>query len=173
MAVTRLLSVDDAEELTALVGENREFLAPWEPQHDELYFTVEGQRDSLRRAVEAYTREAMVPLAIVAEDGRLAGRISINGVTRGAFQSAALGYWVSQSQNGRGLATAAVAEAVGVAFKQLGLHRLQAETLLHNTGSQRVLARNGFQPFAIAPAYLKIAGRWQDHIMFHLFNPAE
>ena len=34
MAVTRLLSVDDAEELTALVGENREFLAPWEPQSD-------------------------------------------------------------------------------------------------------------------------------------------
>jgi [ribosomal protein S5]-alanine N-acetyltransferase len=114
----------------------------------------------------------VVPLAIVAEDGRLAGRISINGVTRGAFQSAALGYWVSQSHNGRGLATAAVAEAIGVAFKQLGLHRLQAETLLHNTGSQRVLARNGFQPFAIAPAYLKIAGRWQDHILFHLFNPA-
>jgi hypothetical protein len=62
MVVTRLLSVDDAEELTALVGENREFLAPWEPQHDELYFTVEGQRDSLRRALEAYAREAMVPI---------------------------------------------------------------------------------------------------------------
>jgi ribosomal-protein-alanine N-acetyltransferase len=122
MAVTRLLSVDDTEELTALVGENREFLGPWDPEHNELYYTVEGQRDSLRRALEAYAREAMVPLAIVAEDGRLAGRISINGVTRGAFQSAALGYWVSQSHNGRGLATAAVAEAIGVAFKQLGLH---------------------------------------------------
>ena len=173
MAVIRLLSVGDAEELAAVIRENQEFLAPWEPQQKDDYFTVEGQRARLQQALEAYAREAMVPLAIVAEDGRLAGRVSINGVTRGAFQSAALGYWVSQSHNGRGLATAAVAEAIGVAFKQLGLHRLQAETLLHNTGSQRVLARNGFQPFAIAPAYLKIAGRWQDHILFHLFNPAE
>jgi ribosomal-protein-alanine N-acetyltransferase len=172
MAVTRLLSAEDAEELTAVVRENREFLAPWEPQQEDDYFTVEGQRVRLHRALQAYAREAMVPLAIVAEDGRLAGRISINGVTRGAFQSAALGYWVSQSHNGRGLATAAVADAVHIAFRQLGLHRLQAETLLHNTGSQRVLGRNGFQPFAIAPAYLKIAGRWQDHILFHLFNPA-
>jgi ribosomal-protein-alanine N-acetyltransferase len=172
MAVTRLLSAEDAEELTAVVRENREFLAPWEPQQEDDYFTVEGQRVRLQRALQAYAREAMVPLAIVAENGRLAGRISINGVTRGAFQSAALGYWVSQSHNGRGLATAAVADAVHIAFRQLGLHRLQAETLLHNTGSQRVLGRNGFQPFAIAPAYLKIAGRWQDHILFHLFNPA-
>ena len=172
MAVTRLLSIDDAEELAAVVSENREFLAPWEPLHNDAYFTVEGQRASLRQALDAHAREAMVPLGIVTEDGRLAGRISINSIIRGAFQSAAIGYWVSQSYNGRGLATAAVADAIQIAFQPLGLHRLQAETLLHNVGSQRVLTRNGFEPFAVAPDYLKIAGRWQDQILFHLFNPA-
>ena len=95
-------------------------------------------------------------------------RISLNGITRGAFQSASVGYWVSQSSNGRGLASAAVAEVVGLAFRGLGLHRLQAETLLHNAPSQRVLIRNGFRPFAVAPSYLKIAGEWQDHVLFHL-----
>jgi hypothetical protein len=25
---------------------------------------------------------------------------------------------------------------------------------------------------AVAPDYLKIAGQWQDHILFHLINPA-
>jgi [ribosomal protein S5]-alanine N-acetyltransferase len=33
-----------------------------------------------------------------------------------------------------------------------------------------VLARNGFRPFAVAPSYLKIAGEWQDHILYHLLN---
>lgn len=80
---------------------------------------------------------------------------------------------MSKSHNGRGVASIALSEAVAIAFKQLRLHRFQAETLLHNTRSQRVLDCNGFRPFAVAPAYLKIAGRWQDHIMFHLFNPAE
>jgi [ribosomal protein S5]-alanine N-acetyltransferase len=75
-------------------------------------------------------------------------------------------------RHGRGLATAAVADGIGVAFAQLGLHRLQAGTLLRNARSQRVLVRNGFRPFAIAPDYLKIAGQRQDHILFHLFNPA-
>jgi [ribosomal protein S5]-alanine N-acetyltransferase len=65
-----------------------------------------------------------------------------------------------------------VADAVGIAFGQLGLHRLQAATLLHNARSQRVLRRNGFRPFAIAPDYLKIADQWQDHVLFHLVNPA-
>jgi ribosomal-protein-alanine N-acetyltransferase len=172
VTVTRLVSADDAEELVSVLHENRDFLAPWEPLHGDAYFTTEGQRAGLQRALEAYTRQAMVPLAIV-DDGHLAGRININDITRGAFQSATIGYWVSQSRGGRGLATAAVADAVDIAFKQLGLHRLQAGTLLHNARSQRVLTGNGFQPFAIAPAYLKIAGRWQDHILFHLLNPAE
>jgi len=106
VAVTRLLSVDDAEELAAVVCENRDFLAPWEPLHNEAYFTVSGQRASLERALDAHARGTMVPLAIIDADGRLAGRLSINSIIRGAFQSAALGYWVSESHNGRGLATA-------------------------------------------------------------------
>ncbi len=172
MSVTRLASVGDAEELAAVHAANREFLAPWEPVRDDEFFTARVQRAQLSRALENYGREAMVPLVIVDEDGRLVGRITINGITRGAFQSASIGFWVSQRSNGRGLASAAVADAIGIAFDQLGLHRLQAETLLYNPGSQRVLARSGFRPFGIAPAYLKIAGSWQDHVLFHLFNPA-
>ena len=173
MTVTRLVSVQDAEQLTAVLRANREFLTPWDPVRDDDYFTVETQRAALEQALDAHSRDIMVPLAIVDPDGHLIGRININGITRGALQSAAIGYWVSQAHNGRGFATAAVADAIAIAFKELDLHRLQAETLLHNTSSQRVLARNGFQPYGIAPKYLKIAGTWQDHILFHLFNPAQ
>ena len=55
---------------------------------------------------------------------------------------------------------------VRIAFTELGLHRVQAGTLLHNRGSQRVLERNGFTPIGVAPRYLHIAGRWQDHLLF-------
>ena len=72
-----------------------------------------------------------------------------------------------------GLATAAVTDVIDVGFRKLGLHRLEAATLLHNTASQRVLTRNGFRPFAVSEAYLKIAGRWQDHILFVLLSPGD
>ncbi len=170
MAVTRVVSLDDAEALASQLRANREFLAPWNPARPDGYFTVETQRVVVRNELDAYARELMVPLVICDDTGQLVGRLNLNGITRGAFQSATIGYWVSESHNGRGLASAAVAEVIGIAFGGLGLHRLQAETLLHNVPSQRVLIRNGFKPFAVAPSYLKIAGKWQDHILFHVLN---
>jgi [ribosomal protein S5]-alanine N-acetyltransferase len=110
-----------------------------------------------------------VPLVIV-DDGEVVGRITMSDVVRGAFQSAHLGYWVAASHTGRGVATAAVAATARMAFTELRLHRLQADTLLHNTASQRVLERNGFVRIGTAPAYLRIAGRWQDHHLHQLVN---
>ena len=81
-----------------------------------------------------------------------------------------MGYWVGAGDNGRGLATAAVRDVVRVAFEDLGLHRVQAETLLHNARSQRVLERAGFVRFGVAPAYLRIAGRWQDHAVYQVLS---
>lgn len=172
MTFTRLLTPDDATELAKILTENRAFLAEWEPLRGDDYFTVEWQSALLEQALRDRADGASVPLAILDPDGRIAGRLNINNIVRGALQSASIGYWVSRSHNGRGLASGAVSEARGIAFEQLGLHRLQAETLIRNTGSQRVLDRNGFTPYGIAPKYLRIAGQWQDHILYQLLNPA-
>jgi ribosomal-protein-alanine N-acetyltransferase len=170
MAVTRLITVDDAKAFARLLTENRDYLAPWSPLQSEAYFTEVGQRAMLARDLAEYERGRMLPLAILDAGGAVCGRINLNNIIRGAFQSASVGYWVSESHAGHGLASAAVGDVIKVGFRELGLHRLEAATLLHNTPSQRVLARNGFRPFAIPEAYLKIAGRWQDHILFQLLN---
>ena len=170
MAVTRLVSVDDVEPLARLVTANRGYLAPWSPVQADTYFTAGGQRTVLERDLSAYERGVMLPLVITDPGGAVCGRINLNSIIRGAFQSASVGYWVSESHAGRGLASAAVADVIGAGFGRLGLHRLDASTLLHNTPSQTVLERNGFRPFAVAEAYLSIAGRWQDHILFQLLN---
>jgi [ribosomal protein S5]-alanine N-acetyltransferase len=79
-----------------------------------------------------------------------------------------------RQNSGRGLATAAVRGIIRVAFDELRLHRIQAGTLLHNVRSQRVLERNGFHRFGVSPAYLNIAGRWQDHALYQrTFGRAE
>ncbi len=172
MAVTRLVDVDDAPALARLLAANRDYLAPWSPLQNEALLTEAGQREVLARDLARYGDGAMLPLAILDSGGAVCGRINLNTIVRGAFQNATVGYWVSQDRAGRGLASAAVADVIKIAFGDLGLHRLDASTLLHNTPSQRVLARSGFRPFAVAEAYLKIAGRWQDHILFQLRNPA-
>ncbi|GAA4888025.1 GNAT family N-acetyltransferase [Streptomonospora salina] len=170
MPTTRLVTPEDAPELAELLRGNREFLAPWEPERDDSYFTAATQRTLLERARAEHAAGRMLPLAVLDGTDRIAGRITVNGIVRGAFLSATVGYWVSRSHNGRGLATEAVAETVRTAFADLGLHRIEAATLPHNTASQRVLLRNGFTAYGRAPQYLRIAGHWQEHILYQVLN---
>lgn len=165
MGVTRLLELTDVAELTELLRRNRRFLAPWEPTRGDGFFSEEHQLRIAQAALAAYDAGTMVPRVIMDADGAVAGRLNINGVVRGAFQSGVVGYWVGQEYNGAGLASAAVADAAARAA-QMGLHRLQAETLVHNARSRRVLEKNGFMQYGLALQYLKIAGRWQDHRLF-------
>lgn len=168
MAITRLLTLEDAPVLAKVLTDNRDFLAPWDPIREDDFFTEETQQGLLEKALASYDDGSMVPLAITDGTGKLVGRINIGGIVRGALESGGIGYWVAREHNGRGLASKAVAEAKAIAFKDLGLHRLQAETLPHNAASQRVLEHNGFERYGMAPKYLKIAGLWQDHVMFQV-----
>lgn len=171
MTVTRLLTCEDVPALAELYRANRDFLAPFEPVRPEEFYTVEGHRAVVQNALARYEQGTICPLVILNDAGDVAGRININEIVRGAFQSGNLGYWVSAGDNGRGLATRAISETIALAFGELNLQGLQAGTLLDNVGSQRVLERNGFTPIGVAPAYLKIAGRWQDHLLFQLIAP--
>jgi ribosomal-protein-alanine N-acetyltransferase len=122
---------------------------------DEAFFTLEAQR--ARIGEHAYA---------IIDDGAIAGTVSLSNVVWGPFCSANVGYWVDRARNGRGLATRAVGEIVEVAFGEVGLHRLEAGTLVDNVASQRVLEKNGFERIGIARRYLKIAGDWRDHVLF-------
>jgi ribosomal-protein-alanine N-acetyltransferase len=159
--VIRLLDPHDAEELAALYAANREFLAPFEPTRDDAFFTAEVQRERLERPPDAdWWRWAIV------DDGAIAGMIALNDVLRGPLQMGTVGYWVDRSRNGRGLASAALAEVVEFAFGEAGLHRLEAGTLPDNVPSQRVLEKNGFERFGFAHRLLLIAGEWRDHVLY-------
>jgi ribosomal-protein-alanine N-acetyltransferase len=169
---TRLVSLDDVAELTALAVANREFLAPTNPTTPDHAYTLGGQTTIVEVALTRHANDLMLPHVILDADGAIAGRINLNSIIRGAAQTASVGYWVAQDRNGRGIATAAVARILAVGFTELGLHRIQGETLPHNTASQRVLERNGFERIGYAPQFLHISGRWQDHVLYQRLNDA-
>ncbi len=162
---TRLVTADDVPALVDLMRANREFLAPWEPLRTDEFFTLEYQDTAVAEALKQHELGTVLPHLIL-DDGEIVGRITLNNIVRGPLQSAKLGCWVAADANGRGVASAAVAAMVPVAFDELGLHRVAAATLLHNVRSQRVLERNGFVRFGVAPRYLQIAGVYQDHALY-------
>ena len=159
------LAVTDARTLAQAYSENREFLAPLEPLRPEAFYTFEGQRRHIAQLTDRRSSGSAYPFVILA-GGNIVGAINLSNVVRGAFQSCNVGYWVAESHNGRGYATAALGLVCERAFGELGLHRIEAGTLLHNTASQRVIEKNGFTRIGIAPRYLQIAGTWSDHVLF-------
>ena len=161
----RPLAVTDARSLAQLYSENRNFLAPLEPLRPDAFYTFEGQRRHIAQLSDRRSSGSAYPFVIVV-GSRLVGAINLSNVVRGAFQSCNVGYWVSETHNGRGYATAALGLVCERAFGELGLHRVEAGTLLHNTASQRVIEKNGFVRIGIAPRYLQIAGEWSDHVLF-------
>ena len=169
---TRLVTPDDAPRLAELLRRNRAFLAPTSRERAEAYFTEDGQRDVVAAALEDHERGTCLPHVVLDDDGAVAGRVTLSQVVRGPLQSASLGYWVDERRTGRGLATEAVREVTRLAFAELGLHRVEAGTLVDNTASQRVLERCGFVRYGLAPTYLRIAGAWRDHVLYQLIAPA-
>ena len=172
MNATRLITLEDAPVLAELLRANRDFLAPWEPIRGEDYFTTDGQLVVIGAMLEGHELGTTLPHVILDDSGRMVGRITLNEIVRGAAQSCSLGYWLAANDNGRGLATAAVRDMMRIALEELKLHRIQAGTLLHNGRSQRVLERNGFVRFGMAPEYCNIAGEWQDHALYQVLSPA-
>ena len=164
--ILRPVRLGDGAALSRAYLANREHLAPWEPTRSETFFTVASQEEHAQQCVDDASAGRSVRFVIESEDGGIRGRMNVNNIVRGAFWSADLGYWVDASRVHRGLASRAVGRIIEYSRTELRLHRLQAATLLHNLGSQRVLLGNGFERIGMAPKYLRIAGEWQDHLLF-------
>ncbi|MGM7665860.1 GNAT family N-acetyltransferase [Microbacterium sp. A93] len=162
----RALESGDGAALAAAYDANRAHLSRWDPLRDAAFYTAEWQEGVVAHALRDRTDGRAARFVLCHEDSRVMGIANISNIVHGAFESADLGYWIDASLAGRGLMSKTVAALISYAQTELGLHRLQASTLLDNAASQRVLERHGFEPIGMAPKYLRIAGEWQDHLLF-------
>ncbi|HTT94225.1 MAG TPA: GNAT family protein [Solirubrobacterales bacterium] len=105
-------------------------------------------------------------LAYRPEDGELVGYFNISQIIRGPLQSAFLGYGGVARRSGAGYMTAALRLVLDRAFDDLALHRLEANVQPGNAPSIALVERCGFVREGFSESYLKIGGRWRDHIRF-------
>jgi ribosomal-protein-alanine N-acetyltransferase len=163
----RPLEAGDAAARLEIRSRTRAFLEPWEPARAPGFYTEASQRQAIEAALRERDAGRLLPFAIL-EDGAVAGAVNLSGIVRGVFDNAYLGYWVDQARGGRGVATEAVRQAVAHAFGPAGLHRVQAAVIPRNGASIRVLEKAGFREEGLALRYLRIAGVWEDHLLFAL-----
>ena len=97
------------------------------------------------------------------EEDALVGVINVSEIVRGAFQSAYLGYYAFSPHHRRGYMREGLTAVVDLAFRGLGLHRIEANIQPQNRPSLALVNAIGFRKEGFSKRYLKISGRWRDH----------
>ena len=153
---------------------NERWLAPWEGRPPAQAPAGWAQRNGpavFAAMLRVQRKEAragrLLPFAVFL-DGRLRGAITVGGVTRGAFDSAHVGYWVDEQVAGRGVTSTALALVADHCFGPVGLHRVEANVRPENAASLRVVRKLGFVEEALHRRFLFIDEDWRDHVGFAL-----
>ena len=100
---------------------------------------------------------------IDALSGELAGVININEIVRGAELSGRLGYYAFVPHAAKGLMCEALSLVIERAFREIGLHRLEANIQAGNRRSITLVEGLAFRREGKARGFLKIGNRWRDH----------
>jgi ribosomal-protein-alanine N-acetyltransferase len=152
---------------TALRRDSEDFLKPWEPAWAADHLSRKAFANRVYWAQRAVAQGSALPLFLLrAEDEVLLGAITLDNIRRGPAQDGTLGYWIGAPFARQGYMKEAIAAIVHHAFTRIDISRIQAACLPENVASRGVLERTGFKYEGVAQAYLQIAGRWRNHVLY-------
>ena len=151
---------------------NREFFRPYDPEHEEEYYTAAYWQATRAQflAEEKTGRAYRYYLFLRDHPDQLIGYVTLTSIVRGAFQSCFLGYKMDEKRINHGYMTEALQAVIRDAFDRLRLHRIEANIMPRNKPSLRVAEKCGFINEGLSPRYLRINGKWEDHVHMVLMN---
>ncbi len=170
--ILRTIDETYVDSVLVFVMNNKHHLSGWEMERDNSYFAREHQLRLIHADIEKMKRGELFRFWMFSMEANEAiiGTISLSNIVRGAFQSCHLGYRIDANHQGKGLMSEAIQLVVKYAFEDLKLHRVEANIMPRNRASFRVVEKNGFRNEGISRKYLKINGKWEDHIHMVLLN---
>lgn len=168
---TARLSIDSIgpEHIDALLAyhqRNEKHLARWEPARSSDFFTRSYWSSYVAAVQEDALRgDAYRFVATLRGSRQIVASINVTNIVHGVFQAGVLGYSVDAAHEGRGYGAEGVGAIVQWCFRNLGLHRVEANYQPGNERSGRLLRSLGFAVEGYARDYLYIDGAWRDHVL--------
>ncbi|MDV3221887.1 GNAT family protein [Intrasporangium sp.] len=165
--VLRPLRLGDEDEWQRLRSDNDQHVRPWEPTLPPGSATPPPVPFGrfVRELDEQAAMDRAMPWCIEVH-GRIVGQVHIFGIVRAAQQSGSVGYWLAESESGRGIATRALAVAIDHALGPAGLHRIEVNIRVDNERSLALVRRLRLREEGVRERYLHIDGAWRDHLSF-------
>ena len=93
----------------------------------------------------------------------IVGVINVNNIVKGSFLSASLGYYAARAHAGQGFMREGLLQVKEHLFRELGLHRVEANIQPANAASIALVRSCGFEREGLSRQFLYINGAWRDH----------
>ncbi len=106
-------------------------------------YSLKDAKDFISKQSTVSGRQTEKLVWAIEAGGQSVGGIDLRGIVLG--HKARFGYWLAKEHWGQGIMTEAVALVSQYASKKLRLRRLDAEVIVGNLASRRVLEKNGFK----------------------------
>jgi len=142
----------------------------WEPHKN-----IDQTHKFVERLVEEMKKDKTYTWSIF-EKERFCGIVSLLAIKRThralTYNCAELAYWVSKEQQGKGIMTEACNLVMAFAFEKLKLHRLVVSHASAKKASKALIEKLGFHFIGIEHQAFKKNGKWLDHYLYELLEPA-
>lgn len=170
--ILKVLDKSFAELVVDYYLRNKFFLEEWEAVKSEEFYTKQYQEEQLDKELFNIENKKSFRLWVFKkeDDNRIIGSIGFNNIVWGSFLSCHLGYKLDKDEVNKGYMTEAIQKGIEIMFNEFGLHRIEANIMPKNKCSLRVVEKLGFYNEGLAYKYLKINGKWEDHIHMVLLN---
>jgi len=138
---------------------------PWGPN------TLKDTHDFIQNAIARQLKSPRDDYELAVEHP-IEGLIGGCGIyTRNIEEGKAkIGYTLKKSMWGKGYGTEVVGALIHFGFQQLGLHRIEASCDTRNTGSYRVMEKNGMKREGTLRENKKIHGEWRTSYIYSILE---
>ncbi|GEK58635.1 N-acetyltransferase [Marinococcus halophilus] len=162
-----LLQKEHAEELFALIDNNRQHLKEWMNWVDRVQ-SVHDTAASIEKTLQQAAEGGGFRAGLIF-DGKLAGIINYHEIDWGNKKTS-LGYWLGKEYEGRGLMTQAVQAFTKYAFNSMGLHRVEIRCAEENKKSRAVPEKLGFKMEGVLIESERLREGYVNQVVYGLVN---
>ncbi len=172
--VLEIPKVNMAKKVLDYYRRNRDAFKIWEPVRGIDFYTLKYHKTALKSCIQK-TKAGKEFSFVIFNKGDIhretvIGKLTFSSIVKGPFLSCFTGYSTDSTMQNKGYMTEALEAGVNFIFKTVGLHRIEANIMPRNISSLKVVEKLGFQNEGLSPMYLKIFGKWEDHVHMVLRN---
>jgi ribosomal-protein-alanine N-acetyltransferase len=162
----KIMNINDFQDVFLFEKRNRVFFEEGLPTRPSEYFDFDAFTGLMKEILKEQSNKECY-MHVIRLEKNVIGRINFHSIVRkDDICRAELGYRIDKDFLKCGIATKSVQMITNLGFSEYGFTVIEAGTSKGNTGSQKVLNRNGYNIVREEKKVLQVNGVWLDGLLF-------